>query len=488
MADGSCVVAADVGSSAVRVAAVDPSGRVLAESRAERDDGTAGGLFDPERLWQCTSRCLAEVTSRVNGTVVSAVAVVGHVGTVFVDAAGEVIGDGRGWADSSGISDLEAALGSTTNRSLLDRAGRPSVTGGALAALLHLRQLDPEAFTRVDAVLQPKDFLLLRLTGVRTTDHTSAAYTVASDIRDRAWSIPMLDSLGLDPDVFPDQAPSTAVVGSVSPAGSRSTGLPVGAQVAAGGPDGSTGAAVVLGTSRDRVADVAGTTDVVVRVTDAPPADSRGAVVNPYLLGGSWTVGGATGSTGGAVGWWTSLLQLGTPADALEKLWPDVEAAGPGARGLLMDPCLSGSRFPRWNPSTRGRVLGLTSDHGPAEILRASLEAAAFVVRDGIERLVSPDEEVDVVLAGGVARSAQIAQLRANVLGRRVRVWSVPDVSLRGAALLAHASTGRRDLDELSESMLGTSRSFEPEQRAHARYDEIFLEWLSQLAYAGPSG
>jgi sugar (pentulose or hexulose) kinase len=82
-----------------------------------------------------------------------------------------------------------------------------------------------------------------------------------------------------------------------------------------------------------------------------------------------------------------------------------------------------------------------------------------------------------VVLAGGVARSARLAQLRADVLGRAVRVWSSPDVSLMGAVLLAAAGAGSSDLKQLSATMLGGSCQFEPDQRARVRYDELFGEW-----------
>lgn len=478
-----CVVAVDVGTSAVRAVAVDQTGRVLAESRTNRGPAV-GDRFDAEELWSLTCRCLVEVSECLAGVPVNAVAIVGHVGTVFVDAAGQVVDDGRGWGDTSGLDVLRTQLQSARlEDKLLRDSGRPVLTGGGLAALLDLRRNAPSDYARVAAVLQPKDFLVLRLTDRCVTDHTSAAYTLASDVRRRAWSTGMLEALGIDIALLPDQVPATTVIGSVSTAAATATGIAAGTPVVAGGPDGSVGAALVTGPARTCIADVAGTTDVLVRLVDTPPdaPHTSGAVLNPAVLEDIWSIGGATGSTGGTVGWWASVMGLGDAGEALEKLWPEMDSIGPGAGGVRVDPSLTGSRFPQWDATARCSVRGLTPRHGPAEIMRASLEAAAYVVRDGVSRLVSESEDVEVVLAGGVARSARLAQLRADVLGRRIRVWSTPDVSLMGAVLLASVGAEFGDLTQLSATMLGTSCRFEPDMQARVRYDELFEEWRADL-------
>ena len=457
-----------------------------AESRANRGPG-AGERFDAEQLWSLTCQCLRAVSRSLHHTPVAAVAVVGHVGTVFVDNAGDVVDDGRGWADMDGLDVLRNELGATQReKEFLRVAGRPVLTGGGLAALVGLRQSAPDDFARVASVLQPKDFLVLRLTGRCVTDHTSAAYSLASDVRRRAWSTDLLAALDLDPAQMPQQVPATAIVGSVSAAGGSATGIPAGTPVVAGGPDGSVGAALVNGRTCTCVADIAGTTDVVMRTVETP-ADSylaSGAVLNPAVLDGAWSIGGGTGSTGGTVGWWTSVLGLGSAGEAIEKLWPEMDSIGPGAGGVRVDPSMTGSRFPRWDATARGAVRGLAPGHGPAEIIRASLESAAYVVRDCVSRLVSDGENVDIVLAGGVTKSAELAQLRADVLGRTLRVWSTPDVSLMGAVLLASMTTGSPDPEQLSATLLGTCRRFEPDDRARACYDSLFEEWRTELPAA----
>ena len=64
-------------------------------------------------------------------------------------------------------------------------------------------------------MLSPKDFLVARLTGRLTADTISAAYTLASDVRRRAWNVAVLRETGVDPALFPPQSEPASVVGSL---------------------------------------------------------------------------------------------------------------------------------------------------------------------------------------------------------------------------------------------------------------------------------
>jgi sugar (pentulose or hexulose) kinase len=473
---GDRVLAVDVGSSAIRAAVIDESGRMLASRRAGRQDGESGLTFDAEALWKQVVTLVRAVTG-THATGIRGIGVTGHIGTVFVDRSLTPLCPGRGWADSAGVTELRHLLGSDRTAELLRASGRTTVTGGALATLVHLRATDPETFSHVAHALHPKDFLVARLTGVAATDHTSAAYSGASLVRLRDWAADVLEFLGMNPDVLPRQCRSTDQVGSTTGAISRLLGLPRDVPVVSGGPDGTVGATLVLGSRSDLIADVAGTTDVLVRVVDDPDAQPPGATLNPYTTDKRWTVGGATGMTGGATSWWSQLLGFGTPAAAIERLWPDMARIGPGADGLVVNPSLSGSRFPRWRPAERGSVYGLRADHGPAHLMRAVLEAVAYTVREGVDTLAGEDTGLSIVLAGGTAKSAELAQLRADVLGREVAACSEPDVSLKGAALLALVGTGPTPLDDQAQVLRGPLQRFAPDPRHASVYKDLYQRW-----------
>ena len=57
---------------------------------------------------------------------------------------------------------------------------------------------------------------------------------------------------------------------------------------------------------------------------------------------------------------------------------------------MVFVPALTGLGAPDWDPSARGTILGITRGTTRAHLVRATLEAIAFEVRDVVETF--PDE------------------------------------------------------------------------------------------------
>jgi sugar (pentulose or hexulose) kinase len=472
-----CVLAVDVGSSAVRAALIGEGGQSIAAHRIERTDAHSGLTFDAEALWHDVAQSIAALQARQGATVVG-LGVAAHIGTVPVTASLEPTGQAAGWASHAGSGLFAAGIEANAARTLAS-LGRPAVTGGALPALVSLRHTDAAQYSRVRHVLSPKDFIVARLTGTVITDATSAAYTLASIVAERSWSTALIESFGVDPGMFPRQVAATDVVGGLKADMADRLNLAPGTPVIAGGPDGTVGATLVLGTNRGAVADIAGTTDVLVRLIDNPLSAAEPAVVNPYTSGPYWTTGGPTGMTGGAAAHWASLMSFDSASRALEELESQLGSIPPGSDGLVISPLLSGSRFPRWNPAERGEVHGMTAEHSQAHLLHAAQEGAAYVVREGIDCL-SERHDDQVILAGGAARSPRLAQMRADVLGRQVAVSRVPDASLLGTALLTLLGTGLvHDIDDAARQLRGPLLLIDPNPARAARYEELYQSWLS---------
>jgi xylulokinase len=470
------VCAVDVGTSAVRAALVTSTGKRLRSVRRPRPAGECGTVFTAGLLWDDLRIALRALTDDLGELRVHALAIAGHVGTVLIDESYSPLDISGGWADRRGI-DLVAGLWADPGAALR-RAGRPAATGGAVPLLCWLRVAHPDLHRRVRWVLSPKDFLTLRLTGMVATDHTSAAYTLASDVVRRSWSYDLLAPAGLSLDCLPRQHAAADLVGEVTATAAQQTGLPAGLPVAAGGPDGTVGAAAMIGERTDVVADVAGTTDVIMKAVKSPADTVPRAVLNPYLADGLWSCGGPTGMTGGAVAHWCRLLGLTDPATASQRLSSQLEALPPGCDGLSMSPLLNGSRFPDWRPDESGVLWGLTEHHSAAHLVRAAQEAACFVVREGAEVLTTGQQPHQVTLGGGAARSTALAQLRADVLGCPVLVSSEPDVSLHGAALLALIASGLQPgLAAAQATSAPDLREYVPNKERASLYADLFESW-----------
>lgn len=475
---GPAVCAVDVGTSAVRAAVVAPDGRQLRSVRRERPARERGPLFDAEHLWADVTAALRDLTGSTVGLEIRSVCFAAHIGQVLVDDSGKPVVEAGSWADTRGAATV--AAGWVDVAAALQRAGRSAVTGGAVPLLSFLRTQQPDVYGRVRWVLAPKDFLVLRLTGVTATDATSAAYTFGSDVRLRRWDEDLLAPGGLALARFPPQHLATDMVGRVTAAGAAATGLPEGVPVAVGGPDGTVGASAVVGDRVGAVVDVAGTTDVLLRVIPRPEDAVQGTVLNPYLTRDLWSCGGATGMTGGAVAQWSHLLGFRDAAAAVGQWCRDAASLRPGADGLRISPLLTGSRFPDWNPHDTGLVWGMTERHTSSHFLQALHEACAYVARQAVDVLMRGDDPgAPVALAGGTARSPELAQLRADVLGRPILAIADADVSLRGAGLIALVAAGFYDSLVAAQAVAGPGLTpYAPDPERASSYARLFTDWL----------
>jgi sugar (pentulose or hexulose) kinase len=474
------VLAIDIGSSAIRAAVVLPH-RIVAQQSVHRGGAGSGLRFDPLALWDDVCRAVRALPER-HRRELSAVGLAGHVGAVIVDEGLEPVGAAYGWANPEGVGELRNALGDAVEQALRE-TGRPTLGGGPIATLLSLRSRRPRDYAQVAHALAPKDYVLARMGGAIVTDHTSAAYYGASSVRARAWSADILRTLGMSEQLLPVQRASTELVSTVTADAAVELGVAQGLPLSAGGPDGTIGALAVVGSRRDTIVDVAGTTDVLVRVVSAFPDRGGPELKNPYALDGLWTTGGSTGMTGGAVTWWAHTLGFDSAAQAVDVLRDEMERVGPRADGVTVLPWMSGSRYPRWRPDASGGISGLRSDHGRAHILRAVLEGVAFSVRQGIDSVAQGDRDMPVLLAGGAARSPWLTQLRADILGRPIQTMREPDVSLVGAGLIALAATGQLGEDEVMWAEQGEMEEVLPSSGS-AAYDEVYSAWLDAAAAA----
>lgn len=432
------LLAIDAGSSCTRVVLLSTDGRTLASASAAPPTGRARpGVLAADSLW----RQVVELIRKLPVSGVVGIGVAAQLGVVLVDESGQALDDALLWPDGRAVreaEELEDRLGRL--RGLL---GRPVSAELPACKAAWWQRHRPAAFGAARWLLSLKDFLVMRLTRTAVTDETHASYSGWFDVAARAYSKGLIDRGGVAAHLLPPVRGAAERAGTVHEEVARELGLPAGATVAVGAPDGAVGA---FGTGAVRsgvTVDVAGTTDVLLSVVAEPRRDpSQRAVLNAYLLPDTWCVGGPTGMTGGAVEWVSRVLGFASAADAFERLGAEAMALPVGAEGVSFGPALSGSRFPTWNGTERGMFAGLEPHHGAHHLLRAAHEAAAFVVLDGIEAVRSAGATVgEITIAGGVARRPELARLRSRIWNLPVRV-AAGEATTIGAAMLAGMAAG----------------------------------------------
>lgn len=414
-------------------------GNVLDEaSRPTATESPFAGAaeLDCEALW----RDLAATTSaiRMDGLEVVALGATAQLGTIFVDESGDALQKAMLWADTRAqaeAQECEQAFGEAAYA----LSGRRIAPELAAPRLLWLRRQRPDIFKRLRRIASTKDFVVEKLTGEAVTDETHASYTGLFDVEKRSWSADLMRRAKCDSAMFAPVRPAIAKAGVLTESAATQLGLPPGISVAVGAPDGTAGT-IGAGAIRPGITvDVAGTTDVLLHCLGRPVRDpERRLILNAHAAAGTWAAGGPTGFTGGALSWALNLLGLRGSAECQKALRESLSAVAPGCDGLVFCTSLTGSRFPHWNASERGSLIGIEPGHGPLHVLRAAQEGAAFVVVDAIEAIRRCGAEVsEVVTVGGLAADQAAMQLRADVLNVRVVRLTTEEASSVGTAMLS---------------------------------------------------
>lgn len=173
----------------------------------------------------------------------------------------------------------------------------------------------------------------------------------------------------------------------------------------------------------------------VAVVAGARPPDMFGL---PAAARGIDVVGGPVSAHGLALEWWSAMT-----GRSVESLLADAAGVPPGAGGVIALPYLDGERAPRWDRDLRAELVGLSSATGPAEVMRALLEGAAYGIAHIARELAARGAPTRVLVVGGSpARSPLWCAIKASVLEVPVEVPEQPELAAYGAALAAGAAVG----------------------------------------------
>jgi xylulokinase len=426
------LLGADLGTSGLKLVALDTSGAVVAEAesgyaidrpapdRAEGDVGAWRRAFD---------EALAAVLPRLGGARVRAVGLSGQMhGAVLVDAGGRALRPALLWPDRRAT----AEVGTWRALPVADRAGlaNPLVPGMTGPLLAWLAAHEPDLLERAAAALLPKDALraaLLPGTEPGVTDRSDASATLLWDVRTDTWSPAAVAAAGIPPRLLPSVRPGYEVAGSLA-------GPLEGVSLTVGGADtalallaaGTTGVQVNLGTGAQ----------VLRPIAECAPADDP--LVHCYAgAAGGWYAMAALQNGGSAWQWVCRVLRL-----TWAELFDAAESAPPGAGGVVFSPFLTGERGGVAGPDDRAGWSGLHPGTTRADLARAAVEGVAAAVAAAAGLLEGPDDGEPVVLTGGGARATVVQQAIADALHRPVRHLRLRSASAIGAGVLAGRGTG----------------------------------------------
>ncbi len=420
------VLGIDIGTSGVRVAAVDQTGQLVAFAASSMPPPRR----DQDRITQDAaewSRGLDDAMSRLASMVdlarVGALAVDGTSGTLIaVDRDGGPVSMGSLYndrADEASIAVVEhaapphAAVHGAT--SPLARAMR-LLQGGAAARILH-----------------QADWIAGQFSGRFDVSDESNSLKTGYDPVARAWPH-WITTTGIDPGQhLPTVVPCGGVIGQLSAAAANRFGLSTRTVIVAGATD---GCAAFLATGAGKPGDAVtslGST-LVLKLASERPLFAPEYGLYSHRIGDLWLAGGASNSGGAVLARFFTAQEIRATSDRIDPA---------GRSGLDYYPLPApGERFPVNDPNLQPRMTPRPADD--ALFLQALLEGIANIEALGYRRLteLGGPPLTAVTTVGGGAGNATWSRIRARALGVPVTA-SASDEAAVGAARLAWRGLGQ---------------------------------------------
>lgn len=309
-------------------------------------------------------------------------------------------------------------------------------------------------------------YLVYKLTGKHATDYSNASRTMLFNIRRGEWDDELLEIFKIPEEILPEVLNSADSYGDTRGflSGTSVSGV-LGDQQAA-----------LFGQAcfREGMLKVTyGTGNFLLVNTGESLMNSKNLLTTV-----SWKIGneityaleGSVFITGAGLKW---LREIGL----IESYEETEELAGSleSNEGLYFVPAFSGLGSPYWDPYARGIIIGITRGTRKEHIVRATLEAIAYLTRDVVEEIKKHIFVRELRVDGGASANDFLMQFQADVLGIPVLRPVNRESTSMGAAFIAGLQEGMWDMHTL-ENLWKENRKFVPEMNEKER-EKLYAQW-----------
>lgn len=444
----------DLGTQSLKAIVYDAERRSVVDSGCSeldiisRPDGTR------EQLAKWWIAALESALQQIDPKLKSGVTAIGvsgqQHGFVPLAANGRVLAPVKLWCDTATTSECEQiAANFGGQQQCIERVGNAILPGYTAPKIRWLKNHRPDAYRALATVMLPHDYLNFYLTGERFTECGDASGTGLMDVRERCWHRGMLRAVDPDRDLETCMPPLIGAGdsgGTLSVPVASTLGLPAGIPVACGGGDNMMAAIATGNLVPGRLTISLGTSGTMFAYSDRACVDPGGELAAFCSSTGGWLPLLCTMNCTVATEQARKLFDMN-----VGQLDRTIDATPAGANGVVVLPFYNGERTPNL-PGGKGCVMGLDVDNmNRANIARASIEAAVFGLRLGLDAFRRSGCELDEIrITGGAARSRVWRQIVADNFNMPVRLLDAEEGAAMGAALNAmllgsdaHGNPGR---------------------------------------------
>ncbi|MHA1389545.1 MAG: xylulokinase [Candidatus Thorarchaeota archaeon] len=472
------VLAIDAGTTGVRSMFFDKTGNAVASAYSEFESKYPHPSWVEQRAeswWEkaCETiqQCFKE--GKISSEQVIAISVTNQRETVVpIDENGVSLRNAIVWQDRRTVKQcnwIEATIPQVQVYIISGLTVDPYFTA---PKILWIRENEKETYDRAHKFLLVHDYIIYKLSNEIITDYSNASRTLLFDVRTAKWSDKLLDSLQIDKEKLPRLVESGTLVGELTSAAARETGLKAGTPVVAGGGDQQC-AALGVGVVREgMIKSTTGTGTFLLSHSDTVKLDpSMRVLCSRHVVPNAFVVEASMFTTGSALKWYRDNLgseEIGIAdergVDPYDIITEAAEKSPPGAEGVIHIPHFVGSGAPNWNPHARGIFAGLALGHSRHHLIRAILEGVSYEIRTNVEvmrELGLPSQQIRVT--GGASRSETWMQIQADVLRTPVIRQKMEESTAIGAAILAFKGVNVfSSVVDAAEEMVQTMEPLQP--------------------------
>ncbi len=349
-----------------------------------------------------------------------------------------------------------------------------------------IRQNQPEIWKKTHKYLQVSGFLNFRLTGEFKDSIASQIGHIPFNYKKMNWCKPFEPASILFPiekEKLPETVAPGGLIGNITDAVAKTTGLIKGIPVIACGSDKGC-ETIGMGVLDTNMASLSfGTTATVQTTTDKYfepipfmppyPAPVPGKY-NPEIeiFRGYWMIT-----------WFKNEFAHKEVSIAEENgIAPEVELdnllrqSPPGSMGLIVQPYWGPGLD---HPDGKGAMIGFGDVHTKAHVYRAVIEGLGYALLDGLHRIEKKGKTVfkKVAVSGGASQSDEICQISADIFNLPLVRGKTTETSGLGAAIVTAAGAGiHNSIDEAIKKMVHYDTEFKPDPGNVEIYSKLYKQ------------
>lgn len=467
----------DLGTSAVKLLLMNEKGEIKNVVSREYDiffPQSGWSEQNPEDWFKEVLNGIDELTENCDKNQIAGIGAGGQMhGLVILDKENTVIRPAILWNDGRTNEETDYLNNKIGKQKLSECTGNIAFAGFTAPKILWLKKHEPEAFSKIDKIMLPKDYINYMLSGVHCTDYSDASGTLLLDVKNKCWSNEMLSICGIKQSQMPKLFESYEVVGTIKKDIAQKLGISKEVKIAAGAGD-NAAAAIGTATVGEGSCNISlGTSGTVFISSETFKADNANALHAFAHADGKFHLMGCMLSAASCNKWW---LEDILKTEEYQKEQQNISDDKLGENHIYYLPYLMGERAPHNDTNARSCFIGLSMNSTREDMTQAVLEGVAFGIRDSLEAVKELGIQVNnSTICGGGAKSPLWKKILANVLNIELITPETEQGPGYGGAILAAVACGEyASVNDAVKKLVHITDKIVPEPKMAERYEKRY--------------